>query len=53
MKKKNVVRRAWTKKEDVGTLKTTAKEKRGAAKIAKIGATLSPTSALMRILIAR
>jgi hypothetical protein len=52
MKKKNVVRRAWTK-EDVGTLKTTAKEKRGAAKIAKIGATLSPTSALMRILIAR
>jgi hypothetical protein len=34
MPKKKVVRRAWTK-EDVRTLKTMAKEKRGAAKIAK------------------
>ncbi len=33
-KKKTVVRRAWSK-EDVRTLKTMAKEKRGAAKIAK------------------
>jgi hypothetical protein len=33
-KKKKVVRRAWTK-EDLRTLKTMAKEQRGAAKIAK------------------
>jgi len=33
-KKKTVVRRAWTK-EDLRTLKTMAKEKRGATKIAK------------------
>jgi hypothetical protein len=34
MKKKNVVRRAWTK-EDVRTLKTMAKAKAGVTKIAK------------------
>ena len=33
-KKKEVVRRAWTK-DDLRTLKAMAKEKRGAAKIAK------------------
>ena len=33
-KKKEVIRRAWTK-DDLRTLKAMAKEKRGAAKIAK------------------
>jgi hypothetical protein len=33
-KKKKVVRRAWSK-EDIRTLKTMAKDKRGVAKIAK------------------
>ena len=33
-KKKKVVRRAWSK-EDIRTLKTIAKDKKGAAKIAK------------------